>query len=236
VALAVAAARAAAQGWAAAAARADVAGPAARQARRGWARRDRRRRGDRRRQRRGRARRRERRHRTVAVAARRDGRRGGHGRRDQHLRSAILADGPVAYWAMNKFSGTETGSHRQQPHRHVSRRHHDARALPNGDQAADFNGSSQYVSVPSSAAFSIPTTHNLTWEAWIRPDVLQFPNDSSGYVDWMGKCQDYSPTCEWEARMYSTTTARTAATACRRTSSTRAPASAPPPTGSRPAA
>ena len=54
-------------------------------------------------------------------------------------------------------------------------------------------------------AFSIPTTHNLTWEAWIRPDVLQFPNDSNGYVDWMGKCQDYSPTCEWEARMYTTT-------------------------------
>jgi hypothetical protein len=77
--------------------------------------------------------------------------------------------------------------------------------MPNGDQVADFNGSSQYVSVPTSAAFSIPTTGNLTWEAWIRPDVLQFPNDSNGYVDWMGKCEDYSPTCEWEARMYSTT-------------------------------
>ena len=61
------------------------------------------------------------------------------------------------------------------------------------------------MSVPSNAAFSIPTTHNLTWEAWIRPDVLQFPNDSSGYVDWMGKCQDYGPSCEWEARMYTTT-------------------------------
>ena len=78
-------------------------------------------------------------------------------------------------------------------------------ALPNGDQAADFNGSSQYMSIPSNAAFSIPTTHSLTWEAWIRPDVLQFPNNSSGYVDWMGKCQDYGPTCEWEARLYDTT-------------------------------
>ena len=47
---------------------------------------------------------------------------------------------------------------------------------------------------------------NLTWEGWIRPDVLQFPNDGgNGYVDWMGKCQDYAPTCEWEARMYNTT-------------------------------
>src|SRR5678809_986868 len=61
------------------------------------------------------------------------------------------------------------------------------------------------MSVPSNAAFSIPTTHSLTWEAWIRPDTLQFPKNSSGYVDWMGKCQDYSPTCEWEARLYNTT-------------------------------
>jgi hypothetical protein len=78
-------------------------------------------------------------------------------------------------------------------------------ALPNGDQAANFNGSSNYLTVPSKAAFSIPTTGKLTWEAWIRPSTLQFPNDSGGYVDWMGKCADYSPTCEWEARMYSTT-------------------------------
>jgi hypothetical protein len=71
-----------------------------------------------------------------------------------------------------------------------------------------FNGSSQYLTIPSKASLSIPTTHNLTWEGWIRPDVLQFPNDGgSGYVDWMGKCQDYSPTCEWEARMYTTTNA-----------------------------
>jgi hypothetical protein len=78
-------------------------------------------------------------------------------------------------------------------------------ALPNGDQAADFDGVKQYVTVPSNAALSIPTTHELTWEAWIRPDVLEFPNDSGGYVDWMGKCANYSPTCEWEARMYNTT-------------------------------
>ncbi len=77
--------------------------------------------------------------------------------------------------------------------------------LPNGDQAADFNGSSQFLTIPSSAAFSIPTTGNLTWEAWIRPDVLQFPNANSGYVNWLGKCDSFSPTCEWLARMYSTT-------------------------------
>jgi hypothetical protein len=78
--------------------------------------------------------------------------------------------------------------------------------MPNGDQAVDFNGSSEHMTVPSSNAFSIPTTHLLTWEGWIRPDVLQWTSSSDphayGYVDWMGKCQNYSPTCEWEARMY----------------------------------
>lgn len=84
-------------------------------------------------------------------------------------------------------------------------------SLPNSDQAADFNGSTEYLTVASNASFSIPTTGNLTWEAWIRPDVLQFPHDdgSSGYVDWMGKCDSYGPTCEWEARMYDTTTKET---------------------------
>jgi hypothetical protein len=80
--------------------------------------------------------------------------------------------------------------------------------LPNGDSAAEFNGSSEYLTIPSSAVFSISTTHRFTWEGWIRPDVLQFPHpaDSTGYVDWMGKCENYSPSCEWEARMYSTQT------------------------------
>ncbi len=81
--------------------------------------------------------------------------------------------------------------------------------LPNGDLAAQFNGATQYLTVPSSPDMSIATTKTLTWEAWIRPDTLQFSNASSdGYIDWMGKCQDYSPTCEWEARMYSTVTSQ----------------------------
>jgi hypothetical protein len=77
-------------------------------------------------------------------------------------------------------------------------------ALPNGDQAADFDGASQYLTIPSNTSFSIPTMGELTWEGWIRPDVLSFAHESDGYVDWMGKCADYSPTCEWEARMYDT--------------------------------
>ncbi len=116
----------------------------------------------------------------------------------------VLADGPVAYLAL---SGATTESD-------LTGNGHDGvyyggaparAALPNGDAAADFDGVKQYLSVPSSAVLSIPTTHELTWEAWIRPDVLQFAHATSGYVDWMGKCEEYAPSCEWEARLYSLT-------------------------------
>ena len=117
----------------------------------------------------------------------------------------VRADEPTAFWDMKTPTSTEidiTGN----GHNGIYKGGIPILvALPNGDQAVDFNGSSEFMTVPSSQSLSISTTHQLTWEAWIRPDVLQFPKESSGgYVDWMGKCQNYSPTCEWEARMYST--------------------------------
>jgi hypothetical protein len=118
----------------------------------------------------------------------------------------VLADHPVGYWAMSRAAASEpdlTGKANAGTYHGGTPT---AAALPNGDTAADFNGSSQYLSISSQASFSIPTTGNLTWEAWIRPDVLQFPNDGGGgYVDWMGKCAEYAPSCEWEARLYDTT-------------------------------
>lgn len=117
--------------------------------------------------------------------------------------SLVTADKPVLYLTMDApSSGSEsdksghglTGTYKGGTPLSVK--------LPNGDIAADFNGSSQYLTVPSSAALSIPTTKKLTWEAWIRPDTLQFPYSNGGYIDWMGKCANYSPNCEWEARMY----------------------------------
>ena len=121
----------------------------------------------------------------------------------------ILCDQPVAYWAMKGTASTEpdlvahnTGSYQGAAPT--------AAALPNGDAAAHFNGATGYLTIPSNAAFSLPTTGNLTWESWINADTLQFPKaSSSGYVDWMGKCADYAPTCEWEARLYSTSNSET---------------------------
>ncbi len=122
--------------------------------------------------------------------------------------SLILADNPVMYFSMNSSSsGHETdlsghgndGTYKGGTPSTV--------AMPNGDIAADFNGSSEYLTVPSNPALSIPTTGQLTWEGWVRLDTLQFPNASGdGYVDWMGKCENYSPSCEWEARLYSAVT------------------------------
>ncbi len=118
--------------------------------------------------------------------------------------ATVLADGPVAYLAMSgettepDLTGNgHSGSYLGGTPAHAT--------LPNGDRAADFDGVKQYLTVASADVLSIPKTHELTWEAWIRPDVLQFSNSTNGYVDWMGKCEQYAPTCEWEARLYSQT-------------------------------
>lgn len=122
--------------------------------------------------------------------------------------SVVLAHTPVMYLSMsNPSSGRESdlsGKGRDGTYKGGTP---GTAKLPNGDTAAVFNGSSQYLTVASHASLSIPTKKKLTWEAWIRPDVANYPNQSGdSYVDWMGKCQSYSPTCEWEARAYSQST------------------------------
>lgn len=123
--------------------------------------------------------------------------------------ATILADSPVALWGMcasnpNEYDLTgngNTGTYIPSIPRTA--------ALPNGDDAAELDGSSQYLTVPSNEAFSIPTTGYLTWEAWIKPSVADFSIASrGGYVSWLGKCANYSPTCEWEGRMYSASSNR----------------------------
>lgn len=122
--------------------------------------------------------------------------------------SIVKADAPVMYLTMGSpSSGTETdlsGKGRNGTYKGGTP---SSTKLPNGDTAAVFNGSSQYLTVPSHSSLSIPTRGKLTWEAWVRPDVANYPKQSGdSYVDWMGKCQSYSPTCEWEARAYSEST------------------------------
>jgi len=121
--------------------------------------------------------------------------------------ATVLADHPVAFWNLNAQGSTETDLTGNGNTGTYQGGTPGVSTMPDGEQAALFNGSSQYLTVPSNASFSVPTMHNLTWEIWIQPSVLQFPNASAdAYVDVMGKCANYSPTCEWESRMYSTTT------------------------------
>jgi hypothetical protein len=69
-----------------------------------------------------------------------------------------------------------------------------------------FNGTaSDYVEISDSADFSVATTNSLSVSAWMRPDVLTFPNsESTGYVHWMGKGE--AGLQEWTFRMYNETT------------------------------
>ena len=111
----------------------------------------------------------------------------------------ILADGPVAFWGMRDPSGIEPDLSGNGNDGTYNERSPFTR-MPNGDPAADFDGA-QYLSIPSNASLSIPTTGSLTWEAWMKPDALELEHPD-GYVNWLGKCASYAPTCEWEARFY----------------------------------
>jgi Concanavalin A-like lectin/glucanases superfamily len=76
--------------------------------------------------------------------------------------------------------------------------------LPNGDRAVTFDGHGQYVEVPSAAALSITDTGCLTVQAWVRPDVLEFPvTEGTGYAYILGKGEVAKQ--EYALRMYSLT-------------------------------
>ncbi|WP_298323875.1 LamG-like jellyroll fold domain-containing protein [Haloactinopolyspora sp.] len=116
--------------------------------------------------------------------------------------AVVLGDDPDVYWPM---SGTETGTEVDLGQAGVDATYTGAPAettLPNGDPAADFDGATQYFEAPDAPQLSPATSGAITVEAWMRPDVLQFPNDeSSGYVHWMGKGE--AGQHEYVSRMYS---------------------------------
>lgn len=116
--------------------------------------------------------------------------------------AAVLADEPDVYWTM---AGAESGSEVDLGDAGIDGAYTGGpteTTLPNGDPAADFDGATQYFEAPDAAALSPATTGAITISAWMRPDVLQFPNDeSSGYVHWMGK--GVTGQHEYVSRMYS---------------------------------
>jgi hypothetical protein len=68
-----------------------------------------------------------------------------------------------------------------------------------------FDGAKDYIEIPDDIGFSVAATGNLTVAAWMRPDVLTFPNsEGTGYVHWLGKGGIDQQ--EWTFRMYNETT------------------------------
>lgn len=69
--------------------------------------------------------------------------------------------------------------------------------LPNGDPAVRFNGVNQYVSMPGRKEFAIAETGALSFEIWVQLDKTDFATE---YVNYLGMCFEYAPSCMWEAR------------------------------------
>jgi hypothetical protein len=126
-------------------------------------------------------------------------------------RDGVLAKGPVAYWRLGENTGPTAADE--------SRNGHDGWYLGNPafgtpgaidsdpDTAVGFNGKA-YIEIPDSEDFSQPTSGaGLTVEAWLRPDLLQFPGETEDpYIYWLGK--GAAGQREWAFRFYSQDSSR----------------------------
>ena len=118
--------------------------------------------------------------------------------------TVILADSPVGFWDSNGTDLTGGG------HNATLIASPGTTALPNGDLAMVFNGTTQYATIPTQPVFSPATAANggntgiLTVETWIAPAVLDFPHEENDYVMWAGKGNEATLE-EWGCRIYGIT-------------------------------
>lgn len=115
----------------------------------------------------------------------------------------VLADTPVAYWTLGQSNGLVdyTG------HGHAASAVGGSLVgtMPtSGETSTVLNGSTQYIEIADAADLSVPASGILTIEAWVRPDVLEFPHsEGTGYVHWLGKGELGQH--EYAARLYNLT-------------------------------
>jgi hypothetical protein len=108
----------------------------------------------------------------------------------------ILADSPAAFWPTGVTDLTGNG-HGATAHGNPSQG-----TFLDGTGCTVFNGTTQYLEVPTSTAISTTGTGIISIEAWMRPDVLTFPSEeATGYVHWLGKGSAANG-YEYVARMY----------------------------------
>jgi hypothetical protein len=126
-------------------------------------------------------------------------------------RDTVLAKGPVGYWRLGEDAGPTAGDETSNAHDgcYVGNPSFGTPGASAGDPdtAVGFNGTS-YVEIPDSEDFSQPTSGvGLTVEAWLRPDILQFPGETEDpYIYWLGK--GAAGEREWAFRFYSQDSSR----------------------------
>jgi hypothetical protein len=119
----------------------------------------------------------------------------------------VLKLGPVGYWRLGEPKGTtafDSSGHKRNGIYLGNPAFHQLGALHNDpDRAVRLDGKS-YVEIRNSAAFSLGPK-GMTVEAWMRPDVLDFPGQhgkgDDPYVHWLGKGETNQ--FEWGFRFYS---------------------------------
>src|SRR4051812_37350266 len=106
--------------------------------------------------------------------------------------ATIPLSGLVAAYKFNGNASDSIGTH----HGSVSGATLTTDRLGQGNQAYYFNGSTAYIEIPDSDAFSVSTTGNMSISVWVRPDgsgldangdLLFSHTEAEGYVHWMGK-------------------------------------------------
>ncbi|MDQ4140575.1 MAG: LamG domain-containing protein [Bacteroidota bacterium] len=112
----------------------------------------------------------------------------------------ILKDKPVGYWLLTKGYQSDASGHGMRGTYKGDGR--GEAILPNGETASVFNGKNNYFEIPDNYYQEVVRTGILTIEAWMRPDVVNFPvnETSEHYVHWMGKGTISNHL--WAARMY----------------------------------
>ena len=113
----------------------------------------------------------------------------------------VLKDKPVGYWLTKHKSVDDLSGKNVKGAFHGSSPV--STLLPNKESANAFNGENAYFEIPDVPQLEVTKTGILTIEAWMRPDVEDFPKSEKGYVHWMGK--GVSGQHSWVARMYNKT-------------------------------
>lgn len=112
----------------------------------------------------------------------------------------VQASAPVAYWPLDRPKGGFSAD-RISGIRGTFVGDPMGTVMPNGDTATSFDGVDQYFEATSSDLLSPVPTGELTVEAWMRPDTLQFAEaEREGYVHWLGKGE--AGEHEFAARIY----------------------------------